>query len=156
MHTIPSDEKYTDAIENNGQLRKRTRTPVLAPVVTHANPLTPTEVYPLELKFAHFRKSIKEVLPNAQFDKIFVNKDIEAECIVSGVCAGLRGLQSLESECFKFYIEDGRLIIRYIGEPVKTTSNLSKHLFLFIWIIGLLMTMYFVFTNLERYKRFLE
>lgn len=157
MHFTQSDEDYTDAVENNGQLRKRTRTPITpSSVFTETKITEPAKPSNLSTNFDLFRQNIKKVVPNVQFDKVFVDRDLEAECLVSGICAGLHGLQSMESDRFKFYIEDGRLIIRYIGEPVKNTSNLNKKVFLFIWLITLVLTAFFVFTNLESYKRFLE
>jgi len=155
MHFTQSDEEYTEAVENHGQLRKRTRTPLvpLAPLLKETKNPELIIQSKLTTDFEMFRQSIKKASPNVQFDKVFVDRNLEAECLVSGICTGLRSLQSLESDRFNFFIEDGRLIIRYTGEPVP---NSNKKFFMFIWIITLVFTIYFVITNLESYKRFLE
>ena len=150
---------YTDALENsNTGLRKRTRTPLMNQMPTPVNitKVEDTKVN-LEERFKQFRNAIKSITPSAQFDKIFVEKDLEAECIVSGIFGNLTAMRELEDERFKFFLEDGRLIVRYVGEPVKaqTTSKL-KLLFILIWFVAFILTGYFIFLNTEKYKQFLK
>lgn len=159
MNVMTKECDYTDALENsNIGLRKRTRTPLMAPIPA---PVNITKVVDntlnLEERFKQFRNSIKSIAPSAQFDKIFVEKELEAECVVSGIFGNLAAMQELEDERFKFFLEDGRLIVRYVGEPVKvqTTSKL-KLVFILLWVIAFILTGYFMFLNMEKYKQFLK
>jgi hypothetical protein len=154
----PTEEDYTDALENVGTLRKRTRTPLLTSVPKPAN-VTKVEQPPtfLSTTFGDFRALLREQLPTVQFDKIFVDRDYEAECTINGIYGGLESLKQYETERFKFFVEDGRLIIRYIGEPPKKKGLVTTNMmFTILWILAFCLTSYFIYINQEKYMNFLK
>lgn len=154
----PTEEDCTDALENVGTLRKRTRTPILTSVPKLAN-VTKVDHSPsfLSTTFGDFRALLREQLPTVQFDKIFVDRDYEAECTINGISGGLESLKQYENERFKFFVEDGRLIIRYIGEPPRKKGLCAINMiFTIVWIMAFCLTSYFIYLNQEKYMNFLK
>ena len=111
----------------------------------------------MKAALAEFQRTFLEEIPTCQFQHVFV-EDGEAESVVRGYTGTFERLRELEVDNFRFFLEDGRLIVRYIekevqSEVITSPPTLSPLIIIgFVWGVALLLTVGFVWVNLERYK----
>ena len=144
----------TPELEYSGQLRRRNRT--RTPLVVPPPIVEETDEDPLTKKMNDYQIVIREYYPCAQFDKYFTDGK-QAECQVLGFSADIENLMRIQSECFKFFIEDGRLIMRYIEVKKKQKINypFGYYTIFILWFLALIGTLIFIYTNFENYKNIL-
>lgn len=131
--------------ETGSTLRRRHRSP-------------PPQVFSsgLAARLHTFQAMLQEKLPGLSFEMEHVSTN-EAECIVTGITGSIEMLKRLQKQPFLFFVENGRVVIRYVPEcdkPQQQHLGLEKTVFV-AWILVFLVTGLFVFFNLENYKNIL-
>lgn len=135
------------------QLRKRNRTPIISKNTSNKIEENNDNQDLLKAKFKIYKNKISEIFPCANYDKFHLS-DNNLECQLNGFSVDLKYLISLETEEFKYYIEDGFLVLRYEKFEDKREINKKYYLF-FIWMFFLFSNIIYIYTNFENYKKIL-
>ena len=135
------------------QLRKRNRTPNISKISSNKIEENNDNQELLKAKFNFYKNKISEIFPCANYDKFHLS-DNNLECQLNGFSVDLKYLISLETEEFKYYIEDGFLVLRYIEKIEDKKLNKKYYLFI-IWIIFLFSNIIYIYSNFENYKKIL-
>lgn len=135
------------------QLRKRNRTPNISKISSNKIEENNDNQELLKAKFNFYKNKISEIFPCANYDKFHLS-DNNLECQLNGFSVDLKYLISLETEEFKYYIEDGFLVLRYI-EKIEDKKLNKKYYLFFIWIIFLFSNIIYIYSNFENYKKIL-
>lgn len=128
--------------ENDNGLRRRTRSP------------TP-QLFSTDLvrRLHTFQDTLQTKLTGVNFEMEHVGAN-EAECIVTGITGSIEMLKRLQEHPFLFFVENGRVVIRYVPESPESEKTIEKTV-IGVWFVLMVFTGLFIAFNLESYKNIL-
>lgn len=83
------------------------------------------------MDFERVKKQLREYFPAINFSKESVDNHT-AECVLDGFSTSIRSLPEIKDYCF--FIEDGNIVIRYVGSIERSIEQSDVVVLIILWV----------------------